>query len=138
MIDVSPDPPVALLSMKLLTIGERIAYARALLGLKQKELAVKVGVTAASVSQWENGDTKGLKPENLVAAAHALGVKTDWLAVGQEPMREEILTPQERVILENLRSMDEEERAAHQVLLSRRKGRAGAATGSQPANHPHA
>lgn len=123
--------------MKFATIGERIAYARTLLGLKQKELAIKVGVTAASVSQWENGDTKGLKPENLVAAAHALGVKTDWLAVGQEPMREEILTPEERTVLENLRSMDKEERDAHQILLSRRKGRAGAVTGSQPAIHPH-
>lgn len=89
--------------MKFKTIGERITYARGLKGWKKIQLAHAVGVSAAAVTQWEQGDTKGLKPENLVAVAHALDVLTDWLAVELGPMKEE-KTPAERVLLENYRA----------------------------------
>ncbi len=36
-------------------LGRRIADARHVLGLTQKDLADKVGVTAQAVSKWERG-----------------------------------------------------------------------------------
>lgn len=57
--------------------------------MSQAELAEKVGVSRAAVSQWENGETKGLKPENLLAVARTLEVDLDWLVYGQGSMEEQ-------------------------------------------------
>lgn len=38
-------------------LGKRIADARHVLGLTQKDLANKVGVTAQAVSKWERGSS---------------------------------------------------------------------------------
>jgi transcriptional regulator with XRE-family HTH domain len=40
--------------------------------MSQAKLAKLVGVSRASVSQWENGSTKGLKPANLLRVAEIL------------------------------------------------------------------
>lgn len=64
------------------TIGERIKARRIELTLSQKELGKRTKVSRAAVSQWENGDTKGLRPDNLLAAARALGVSVEWLVTG--------------------------------------------------------
>jgi transcriptional regulator with XRE-family HTH domain len=65
------------------SIGERIAKRRAELRMTQGQLAKFVKVSRAAVSQWENGDTKGLKPENLVACADALRMSIRELATGR-------------------------------------------------------
>ena len=106
--------------MKFLTIGERITYDRTLLGWSKKELATAAGVSPSAVTLWEQGDTKGLKPDNLVAAARALEVTTDWLAVGKGPMKDEKPTPEEQEVLGGLRAMDRDEREAYLLLLRRR------------------
>ena len=38
-------------------LGKRIADARHVLGLTQKDLANKIGVTAQAVSKWERGSS---------------------------------------------------------------------------------
>lgn len=48
------------------TMGERIKRVRENRGLDQKAVADIVGVTAAAISQWESGATKGIKPENFL------------------------------------------------------------------------
>ena len=69
------------------TMGERIREAREAYKLSQGNLAKRVGVSASAVSQWENGDVRGLKPANLLATARALGVSVYWLVYGTGKMR---------------------------------------------------
>jgi len=68
-------------------IGSRIREARERYHITQAALAKKVGVSRISVTQWESGSTKGLKPRNLLAAARVLGVDVNWLVYGNGPMR---------------------------------------------------
>lgn len=75
-------PPFATV-VAMASIGERIAKRRAELQMTQGELARRVHVSRAAVSQWENGNTKGLKPENLVACADALQISIRELATGR-------------------------------------------------------
>ncbi len=63
-----------MLAMSKRTLGERIRDARIAKGLSQSDLAKTLTVTPSAVSYWESGETKGLKPENLLACADALGV----------------------------------------------------------------
>lgn len=51
--------------------------------MTQQQLATMVGVKRESVSQWESGDSKSLKPENLLATADALEVDIRWLITGK-------------------------------------------------------
>jgi len=46
------------------------------------DVAKACGVKPQSVYQWINGDTKGPKPGNLIAAARALRTSPEWLATG--------------------------------------------------------
>lgn len=64
-------------------LGDRIKQQRQSLRMTQQGLATKVGVSRAAVSQWENGDTKGLRPANLLATAKALGADVEWLVTGE-------------------------------------------------------
>lgn len=96
--------------MKLRTLAERITYARELKGWKKNQLAVAVKVSPSAVTQWEQGETKGLKPENLVAVAHALEVQTDWLAAEVGPMKGDPITTDERELLNDFRSLEEAKR----------------------------
>lgn len=63
-------------------MAERIKQARLRAGISPKKLAEQVGVSRSAVVQWETGDTKGLRPDNLLAAADALRVSVRWLATG--------------------------------------------------------
>ena len=65
------------------TIGKRIAALRREKGLKQEELAEKLGVSAQAVSKWENDQTC---PDIslLPLLAKTLGVTVDELLSGKE------------------------------------------------------
>lgn len=65
------------------TSGERIRYARNNAGLTQNELGGACGVSRAAVTQWENGSSKSLRPENLFAVAKATKTNAQWLATGK-------------------------------------------------------
>lgn len=55
-------------------------------GMKQYELAAKVGVKGSSVFKWENG--KGYPtPENLMALADIFGVSVDYI-LGRDTPRD--------------------------------------------------
>ena len=56
-----------------MTTGQRIRTARKQIGLTQKELAQRLGLSFQSVAQWEN-DLRNPKPETLQKIADALGV----------------------------------------------------------------
>lgn len=67
------------------TTGDRMRRCRKEAGLTQEQLADLVGVSTAAVAQWETGDSKSLKPENLFKAARALNKSAEWLATGDGP-----------------------------------------------------
>lgn len=67
---------------------ERIARAIMVSGKKKGEVAAYCGVANSAVTQWINGDSKGLKPENLFALAELTGFRAEWLAVGKGPERD--------------------------------------------------
>nr|WP_244988597.1 helix-turn-helix transcriptional regulator [Paenibacillus xylanexedens] len=59
--------------------------------LTQEELAVKINLTKAAVSNYENGHSTPSN-ETLVAIADALDVDTDYLLGRTESPREELLS----------------------------------------------
>lgn len=68
-----------------MTIGKRIALLRKEKGLKQEELAEKLGVSGQAVSKWENDQTCpdiSLLPQ----LASILGVTVDELLSGKQEM----------------------------------------------------
>lgn len=66
-------------------IGDRIKSARLDAKMNQPQLAACIGVTKSTVAQWENGDIKSLKGENVLKAADCLGVAAEWLQYGTGP-----------------------------------------------------
>ena len=67
-----------------LTVAGHIREARAAAGLSRVELAARVGVTARTVTAWEQG-TRTPPLEGLVAVAGALGVPAGVLLGDEEP-----------------------------------------------------
>jgi transcriptional regulator with XRE-family HTH domain len=61
--------------------GERIRFARKWAGLNQDEVATRMGLSRASVSNWELG--QGIKRDNLVGFAQIAGVSAEWLLTGE-------------------------------------------------------
>lgn len=57
-------------------------------GLTKSELARLVGVSHATINDWENGDIKTIKGENLVSVCRVLGMTESYLLSGIEPRQE--------------------------------------------------
>src|SRR5438105_1940142 len=68
-------------------LPERITQARELAGLTKTDLAGKLDVSVAAVTQWENG-TKNPTPENLLALGQVLNVPVALLLL---PIPEQLL-----------------------------------------------
>lgn len=65
-------------------LGERIRLMRHGLGLKQMELAERLGVSKGAIAAYEIGKNEpNLK--NLIGLSRILGVSTDWL-LGEAPL----------------------------------------------------
>lgn len=62
-------------------MGQRMMKRRKKLGLTQEALAEKSELTTQFVSYAESGK-RGMRPENLMRVAAALGVSTDYLLTG--------------------------------------------------------
>ena len=89
--------------------GKRIMERRKKLGLTQEQLAERSEVTTQFVSYAESGK-RGMRPENLMKVAAALGVSTDYLLTGDIIDKDKLLlsdkldklTPQQVRIVENI------------------------------------
>lgn len=66
------------------TQGQRIRRLRRERGLTQKQLAEAVGVSRASVTQWESGEIGELKSGSLLRTAEVLGTTPGYLETGRE------------------------------------------------------
>lgn len=64
--------------------NKRLAEARIERGLRKSELARMIGVSAATLTNWENGKVESIKGENLMKACAALNVTETWLMSGTE------------------------------------------------------
>lgn len=75
--------------MRLLkdTFGHRLRIARADVGISQRELGIRVGVSVQAVSQWEADRAEPLKLRVIGEIACVLGVRPSWLAFGDGEMR---------------------------------------------------
>lgn len=88
------------------------------MGMTQIQLGSRVGVSDAAITQYEGGRNLP-RLRRLEAIAEVLGVTTEWLLTGGEP--EEIVKAQtvsERLALELIRSMSEEQQATALAVLS--------------------
>lgn len=66
-----------------MSLSERLRLAMEHSGVKQAQLARTCGVKPPSVHGWLSGKSKFLRGENLLRAAHVLGVNQQWLATGE-------------------------------------------------------
>lgn len=70
--------------------NEVIRMRRLDLGLTQKEVADRCGVTEATVSRWESGDIKNMRRDKIAILAHVLDVPPsvlmDWEEYDAEMM----------------------------------------------------
>lgn len=85
------------------TLAERIAFGLAHSGMKRRHLAIQIGVTPATITNWMNGTAKSITGEHLVRAAQAMNVDPAWLITGEGHWDDHILTIKE---LELLRQFD--------------------------------
>ncbi|MCI9446388.1 MAG: helix-turn-helix transcriptional regulator [Lachnospiraceae bacterium] len=69
------------MELYLKEMGQRMMERRKKLGLTQEALAEKSELTTQFVSYAESGK-RGMRPENLMKIAAALGVSTDYLLTG--------------------------------------------------------
>ena len=74
-------------TLNRMDMGSRILKARKSVRLSQEKLGKRIGVSKGAISQWENGDVKNLKMENLFALEDATGFSARWIALEQGPER---------------------------------------------------
>jgi|MudIll2142460700_1097286.scaffolds.fasta_scaffold568462_1 transcriptional regulator with XRE-family HTH domain len=110
------------------TLGERIAAARRLRGLNKTEFAAKMGLSKATISDWESGKIKNLRMEHIFRLADVLQVSARWIALAQGiPMRRWLESAEEYELVARFREMKDSSKsdllAAARVLgVSDRKG----------------
>jgi SOS-response transcriptional repressor LexA len=87
-IDIAclPDTGFTCKNERMTTIGSRVKEAREAKGLTQAELAaiVKPPMAQQSIGDIESGKTKNPRPDTIQKIAEALGVKKEWLLIGDE------------------------------------------------------
>lgn len=105
-----------------MSLSERLKQRRAEVGLSVKEVAAACDVTPNAVYAWETGDTKGLKPPNLVYAAEALKTYEKWLAIGTGPkvraIRTDELSEAESELFNDVRDLSTDEFIAMKTTIS--------------------
>lgn len=70
-----------------MSVGNRLKEARREAGLTQIQLGKRVGMSQASISDLENGESAGTT--NIATLAAVLGVSPLWLQEGRGPKRPE-------------------------------------------------
>ncbi|MBL0142631.1 MAG: helix-turn-helix transcriptional regulator [Betaproteobacteria bacterium] len=65
------------------TFGERLKRLREEKQVSVSSLAKHLGISRSAVSQLESGESKGMKPANLLSAAELLGVDPKTLLYGE-------------------------------------------------------
>jgi transcriptional regulator with XRE-family HTH domain len=102
---------------RILQIGLRIKKARADKGWSQHALALRLGVTAGAVGQWEIGANRP-QMRTFEKIAEALGVSRDWLLTGEDERERGIAQDvHEKRLLQLARQMPADARAVFVSLM---------------------
>ncbi|MBW5291359.1 MAG: hypothetical protein Rsou_0060 [Candidatus Ruthia sp. Asou_11_S2] len=72
------------------TIGERIEIARESLKLSKSKLSTKMHLSRSICGQWERGISNP-STAHLVKLAHVLDVSFEWLALGNEVIKPDVV-----------------------------------------------
>jgi ribosome-binding protein aMBF1 (putative translation factor) len=67
------------------SMGERIRRMREQKDWSQAELARRMEMNRATLSQWENGRITGMRPVALIRLCHLLGCTPKYLVFGRNP-----------------------------------------------------
>jgi transcriptional regulator with XRE-family HTH domain len=94
------------------TWNERLKFARTGAQLRQKDIADEVGVSSATVSDWESGEIKNLEGENLLKVCDMLNISPHWLLLGKGEMTMQALTNDDLHALKINRALGVKERRA--------------------------
>ncbi|WP_395008559.1 helix-turn-helix domain-containing protein [Undibacterium sp.] len=63
---------------------ERLKIAREAQGLKKSHFASRIGVTPATITEWEGGLTTSPSASNTLKICEVLKVSPDWLINGED------------------------------------------------------
>lgn len=106
-----------------LTIGDRLRYLIEVRKYTQVDLAAKIGVTQAAISNIVTNSSRKPSAPTLLKLAAALQANPDWILTGQgEPFQINVIgAKSEQDLLEAFRQLDNQAKAA---LLSAAKAMA--------------
>lgn len=96
-----------MVNVDYIAIGRRIREKRKEAGLSQKELAVKVGLSTASISKYEHGKVEDATHSMLIQFAMVLHVSVSWLLGIHETSFSDLntLSSEEQRLLDNFRML---------------------------------
>lgn len=95
------------------SIGSRVKAARLAKGLKQGELAAKIGIKQASLSEIEHGHTRQPAGDTLLKIAKVLETSPNWLQTGHgSPVLPTETTPDESEAIALFRALNDAYKAA--------------------------
>lgn len=97
--------------------GDRVKARRGELGLSQRKLGERCGISGSAIAQWESGQTK-LSSESLMLVAKALETTPEWIMSGESKQSTAAADRKfVQMVNENLSFLDEEERADIEALI---------------------
>lgn len=110
---------LALTSLPMETLQERIKAAMAAGAKSQTALAKACGISDAAVSKWIAGDTVELRAPHVFAVARACKVDAEWLATGHGAMRPKTPRIDEHhlSLLQDYRMLDQETQTAVRTII---------------------
>lgn len=88
-----------------MSFAERLVETRESLGMTQRELAIKLGITPTRLNYWEKGKRE---PDMLYikALAEALGVTADWLICAESAKKHAVASKEALVIARKYDMLD--------------------------------
>lgn len=97
-----------------LSIGDRLRYLIEVRGYTQVELAHKIGLTQAAISNIVTTASRKPSAPTLLKLAAALQANPDWILTGQgDPFQINVIGARaEQELLEAFRNMDDQAKAA--------------------------
>lgn len=101
-------------------IRERLEKRMAEKNLNAPALGKLVGVSQSAVYQWLTGDSKGLRPANLLAVCKILDVNEEWLVNNSGPKersKRRSLTDDESELLADYAFLDKNQKEAIKVTV---------------------
>lgn len=110
------------------TLGDRLKYLRTSMGLTQLDMSEKTGISRSNISRIEKNE---ISPSSnvIVQICTSFDVSFAWLLTGEGEMRKEASVPaeepvqklsmDEKILLNNYRDMEEEEKEKIQKHAAR-------------------